>query len=430
MMQYETIPESIYYFIGNRNQIPIGNLGQLIRGLQEYGPYEKVHLRYQRIGILYLNNSMWNGKIAEVKKEIISKFQKFWHLSGLNIDDFVYNSADLSTLQEKVDEAIGQGLDGIVVTLPGDIASVYYRLKAYLINSNIPSQFIRYDKLSQRDIRFYTDNLVVQLFSKLGGRPWILSMDPEKGSDIIIGTGATRIGRENLFCFAMIFRKDGTMMWNEISPIVRKEEYLRHLKEIIIKAVKGFKQENPNWQVVKLTLHVSSKRPKISGGETEILESTIEELKCQNLISENVKFSILHINETHPYWLMGDPNNRYHPYEGIKVKLSSKRYLITISQPQQGRYEPTIPIPIKPLSVEIVKHNWTEEDFYQCSKEVIDEVYFLSKMNWRGFRGRNLPVTVNYPKLVARIIANINFYNGPQINTEGNRQLQIFPWFL
>jgi len=51
-------------------------------------------------------------------------------------------------------------------------------------------------------------------------------------------------------------------------------------------------------------------------------------------------------------------------------------------------------------------------------------------MNWRGFRGRNLPVTVNYPKLVARIIANVSFYDGPQINTEGNRKLQISPWFL
>jgi len=376
---------------------------------------------------------MWNGKIEEVKREIISKFQRFWHLSGLNIDDFVYDSADLSTLQEKVNEGIAHGLDGIVVILPGDMAPVYYRLKAYLINSNITSQFIRYDRydrLSQRNIRFYTDNLVVQLFSKLGGRPWVLSMDPEKGSDIIIGTGATRISKENLFCFAMIFRRDGTMMWNEISPIVNKEKYLRHLKEIIIKTVKDFKKKNPDWRVEKLTLHISSKRPKISGGETEILESTIEELKEQNLISENVKFSILHINETHPYWLMGDPNNRYHPYEGIKVKLSSKRYLITISQPQQGRYELEMPKPIKPLSVEIVKHNWTEEDFYQCSKEVIDEVYFLSKMNWRGFRGRNLPVTVNYPKLVARIIANINFYDGHRINTEGNRQLQISPWFL
>ena len=112
------------------------------------------------------------------------------------------------------------------------------------------------------------------------------------------------------------------------------------------------------------------------------------------------------------------------------MKLSSKRYLLVLSQPYQGRYELEMVTPIKPLSVEIVSHNWTSEEFYPSAHEVLDEIYYLSKMNWRGFRGRNLPVTVNYPKLVARIIANVNRYGGYPINTEGNRPLQITPWFL
>jgi len=311
---------------------------------------------------------------------------------------------------------------------------VYYKLKSYLIN-NVPSQFMNYYVLSSRilprnQLDFYTGNLLVQFISKLGGKPWVLNIDPERGSDIIIGTGATRVDSENLFCFAMVFKKDGTILWNEISPIIRREQYLIYLRDTVERVVKGFKENNPDWNVERLTLHVSGKRPKIRDGETKVLENTIEELKEQDLISHDVKFAILHLNETHPYWIMGDSNNRYHPYEGTKAKLSSKRYLLALSQPHQGRYGLEMVTPIKPLSVEIVSHNWTSEEFYPSAHEILDEIYYLSKMNWRGFRGRNLPVTVNYPKLVARIIANINRYGGYQINTENNRPLQTTPWFL
>jgi len=126
-----------------------------------------------------------------------------------------------------------------------------------------------------------------------------------------------------------------------------------------------------------MTLHVSGKRPKIRDGETKVLENTIEELKRQDLISQDAKFAIVHLNETHPYWIMGDPHNRYHPYEGTKIKLSSRKYLITLSQPDQKKEGLEMVSPIKPLSVEIVNHNWTSEEFYPLSHEVLNEIYYL-----------------------------------------------------
>lgn len=428
-MQYETISDGVNYYIGGGNQVPISNTRELIKGLRNYGPYQKPILGHNKIGLVYLDQSDWEYKIEETKDQINTKLQELWHLSDIKIEDFSYNSTDISIIKTKIDDAIGT-VDGIMVILLGKVPSVYFHLKSYLINSNIPSQFMRYDILSKRDLNFYTGNLLVQFIAKLGGKPWILNIDPEKGSDIIIGTGATRIDNENLFCFAMVFKKDGTMLWNEISPIIRKDQYLMYLKNTIEKVVKGFRENNPDWDVEKLTLHVSGKRPKIRNGETKILENTIEELKRQDLISQDAKFAILHLNETHPYWIMGDPHNRYHPYEGTKIKLSSKRYLLALSQPYQRRDGLEMVTPIRPLSIEIVSHNWTSEEFYLLGQEVLNEIYFLSKMNWRGFRGRNLPVTVNYPKLVARIIANINRYDSYQINTESNRSLQITPWFL
>ena len=433
-MEYEIIIGSVNYYIGGSTQVPISNTGELIRKLRDYGPYQKSPLRHNRIAFVYLDRGDWRGVIEKLKIQIAGKLGDIWHINNIDLSDFTYDSSDFDSIKTQIDKAIDSGVDAIMLILPGYMHNVYYKLKSYLIN-NIPSQFMNYYVLTSRifphnQLDFYTGNLLVQFISKLGGKPWILNIDPERGSDIILGTGATRIDNENLFCFAMVFKKDGTMLWNEISPIIRKEEYLTYLKESIEKAVKGFKENNPEWPVERLTLHVSGKRPKIRNGETKVLEDTIEELKGQDLISQDVKFAILHLNETHPYWIMGDSNNRYHPYEGTKVKLSSKRYLLALSQPHQGRYGLEMVPPIKPLSVEIVSHNWTSEEFYPSAHEILDEIYYLSKMNWRGFRGRNLPVTVNYPKLVARIIANVNRYGGYQINTEGNRPLQTIPWFL
>ena len=433
MMEYETIADNITYRIGNGSFAPISNTGELIRRLRNYGPYKNPSFRYNRIALIYASQ-IPNNTVEQLKSQINSKLNDVWHIYNIDISEFAYTSSHFNSIKSKIENAIDTGVDGIMIVLSGYMPSVYYKLKSYLINST-PSQFINYYVLSSRilpynQLNFYMGNLLVQFVSKLGGKPWILNINPEKGSDIIIGTGATRIDNENLFCFAMVFKKDGTMLWNEISPIIRRNQYLSYLKEIIKKAVKGFKENNPDWDVEKLTLHVSGKRPKIRNGETKILEETIEELKGEGLVSQDVKFTILHLNETHPYWIMGDSSNRFHPYEGTKVKLSSKRYLLALSQPHQGQYGIEMVTPIKPLSIEIVSHNWTSEEFYPSAHEVLDEIYYLSKMNWRGFRGRNLPVTVNYPKLVARIIANVNIYGGYQINTEGNRPLQITPWFL
>ena len=433
MMEYETITDNITYRIGNGSFAPISNTGELIRLLKVYGPYEIPSFRYNQIAFIY-DSQIPSNIVEQLKSQVNSKLDEVWHIHNISISEFPYASSDFNSIKSQIDSAIDTGIDGIIIVLPGYMPSVYYKLKSYLIN-NVPSQFMNYYVLSSRilpynQLNFYMANLFVQFVSKLGGKPWILNIDPEKGSDIIIGTGATRIDDENLFCFAMVFKKDGTMLWGEISPIIRKNQYLTYLKETIEKVVIGFKENNPDWYVEKLTLHVSGKRPKIRDGETKILEETIEDLKEQELVSQDVKFAILHLNETHPYWIMGDSNNKYHPHEGTKVKLSSKRYLIALSQPHQGRYGLEMVTPIKPLSVEIVSHNWTSKEFYTSAHEVLDEIYYLSKMNWRGFRSRNLPVTVNYPKLVAKIIANTNRYGGYQINTEGNRSLQITPWFL
>ncbi|AAB89939.1 Piwi domain-containing protein [Archaeoglobus fulgidus] len=427
MMEYKIVENGLTYRIGNGASVPISNTGELIKGLRNYGPYEVPSLKYNQIALIH--NNQFSSLINQLKSQISSKIDEVWHIHNINISEFIYDSPHFDSIKSQVDNAIDTGVDGIMLVLPEYNTPLYYKLKSYLINS-IPSQFMRYDILSNRNLTFYVDNLLVQFVSKLGGKPWILNVDPEKGSDIIIGTGATRIDNVNLFCFAMVFKKDGTMLWNEISPIVTSSEYLTYLKSTIKKVVYGFKKSNPDWDVEKLTLHVSGKRPKMKDGETKILKETVEELKKQEMVSRDVKYAILHLNETHPFWVMGDPNNRFHPYEGTKVKLSSKRYLLTLLQPYLKRNGLEMVTPIKPLSVEIVSDNWTSEEYYHNVHEILDEIYYLSKMNWRGFRSRNLPVTVNYPKLVAGIIANVNRYGGYPINPEGNRSLQTNPWFL
>jgi argonaute family protein len=359
--------------------------------------------------------------------KIINTFSSLFH-SEIEIVEKAYEDVSYGELKKHINSAIDENTNGIITLLEGVNPHLYYKLKSYFLTNGVPSQFIRYDKIASKDGRefeYYLNNASLQLFAKLGGKPWKIYVDPEKGSDIIIGTGATRVDSKNVFCFAMIFKKDGTLAWNEVSPLVDSSNYETQLKRVIVDAIDGFKESNPDWDLARITLHISSKRPKQRKGEANIIEDALSEMKGEGKINSDTKYCILHVSDSAPFWILGPENpHYYHPPEGIKVRLNSKRYLISITHP----YKPHTPI--SPLSVEIVNHNWMSEEFGRLSREVINEVYYLSKMNWRGFKAKNTPVTTDYPKLVAKLIGSANQYGERIRFGEEHRKLQTTPWFL
>jgi len=215
-MEYEIITGNINYYIGGNTQVPISNTGELIGKLRDYGPYQKPSLRHNRIAFVYLDREDWKDLIEKLKTQISEKLDDIWHINNTDLSDLTYDSSDFDSIKTQIDKAIDSGVDAIMLILPGYMPNVYYKLKSYLIN-NVSSQFMNHYVLTNRilpynQLDYYTGNLLVQFISKLGGKPWVLNIDPERGSDIIIGTGATRIDNENLFCFAMVFKKDGTML--------------------------------------------------------------------------------------------------------------------------------------------------------------------------------------------------------------------------
>jgi hypothetical protein len=56
-------------------------------------------------------------------------------------------------------------------------------------------------------------------------------------------------------------------------------------------------------------------------------------------------------------------------------------------------------------------------------KELLDQVYQFSRMYYKSVKQQNLPVTISYPEMVARIFT---WFEGDSLNTFGKSNM----WFL
>ena len=78
------------------------------------------------------------------------------------------------------------------------------------------------------------------------------------------------------------------------------------------------------------------------------------------------------------------------------------------------------PLPIK---IKFKSSNYEKINDINVVRELIDQVYQFSRMYWKSVRQRNMPVTIEYSELVAKMIAHFE-----------NKELDPFArnslWFL
>jgi argonaute family protein len=322
--------------------------------------------------------------------------------------------------------------DIIFVILPNNLPKdkkdeIYFKGKLLLSSQGMPSQFLSANKINEviekGSLGYYLQNLSLSIYAKIGRKPWVLHRTESVGSDIILGVGGTRINGRNYFAFTTLFERNGAFDWWSADIPNDPEndvEYIELLKNQIITAIKDFKRQNPDYSIERISFHISGKRP----GKLEKLAIT----KAMKDLSEVFKYGIFHINTTSPLWIMNENNglNFYHPPKGLKVKLSSKDFLIVTDEPKRNPRAP-----IGPTRVTLIEHNFKDEEFKNVHM-MVKEVYYLTRMNWRGFRAKNVPVSVYYPRLIAWFLEKFKRYDdGNYLNTlRSNLPLKTRAWFL
>ena len=85
------------------------------------------------------------------------------------------------------------------------------------------------------------------------------------------------------------------------------------------------------------------------------------------------------------------------------VRLSSRQAILATDGRRpysRRRYVGT------PTMLEITMDKESTMDFREFPR-LVEQVYRLSYVNWRGFNARTIPITINYSYLIARLLGNL-----------------------
>lgn len=267
---------------------------------------------------------------------------------------------------------------------------VHYRLKEILLNRNCTSQTIKSSTITVADDKFAISlpNISVALLAKLNGIPWRLKKPIE--NELIVGVGAFKHLSTNVQYLGSSFSFDNSGRFNRFEYFTKSDTDL--LAGSIMSSIRDFKNENK--KISRLVIHFYK---TMSEKELQPIQEGLDNLGL------DIPVFIVSIikTEADDIFVYDDAYKQLMPLSGTHIKIGENKYLLfnnarykTGMTPAE-KYHFPIKLTIKSVPAEALREVET--------KQLIDQVYQFSRMYWRSIKQQNLPVTVKYPEMVAKI---------------------------
>ena len=363
------------------------------RGLRRFGPYDLEHLQKDVIKcIVFYPSGKENVKEILIKGLISGEgyfngFESLFRIPIKFIDEFSYSENDFEILIKNV-IAEYHDIDLVYFLLEKRKPEIYRKSKFLFISSGIPSQMICIDTLLNiQGLQFILENIALASYAKIGGIPWTISTKKDENI-LLMGVSRTKDEKGFLVGFVTIFTYNGDfLLLNSAAPVIEWEEYLENLSELLISSIKEFKMKvgDPS----KIILHLSKKPGK---KEIDAIKSALD---------EDVPYALVHINDFSNFRVFDSTHPTYVPPKGLMVRLSSHEALLVNRGRMNGWTKIGVP---RVLNVRMDKRsNINSAEFL----DLVRHVYDLSHVNWRGFNAESIPITLNYSRLIARVIRDI-----------------------
>jgi hypothetical protein len=291
-----------------------------------------------------------------------------------------------------------------------NIDSVYYKIKELLLHHGITSQVIYSDNVNNPSFNYFLPNIAIALLAKLGGIPWRLYR-PIK-SDLVIGIGADRssVERDKFIGNAFCFQNDGRFKGFNAFEKDNADALADSIKNVIEKYI----AENKGCE--RLIIHYYKQMNK---EEEEPIR------KVLNHLNLSLPYVIITIYDTlsKDYVIFDWSYEGKMPQSGTFIKTKWDEYILcnnTRYSISTGTRLEGFPLPIK---IKLKSSNYEKINDINVVRELIDQVYQFTRMYWKSVRQRNMPVTIEYSKLVAKMISHFE-----------NKELEPFTrnslWFL
>ena len=291
-----------------------------------------------------------------------------------------------------------------------EIDQVYYKLKELLLHYEITSQVIYRNNIDNPSFNFFLPNIAIALLAKLGGIPWRLYR-PIK-NDLVIGIGADRSmsARNKYVGNAFCFTNDGSF--------IGFNAFEKNNADALADSIKGAITEYllKNKGADRLVIHYYK---KMSKAEEKPIRNVLHRLNL------SLPYVILTINNTlsKDYVLFDNLFDGKMPQSGTFIKIKWNEFILC-NNTRYSKYTGTkiesFPLPIK---IKFKSFNYEKLDDMNVIRELIDQVYQFSRMYWKSVRQRNMPVTIEYSEIIARMIEHFE-----------NKELEPFIrntlWFL
>lgn len=377
------IPKPNYFYYQDRRARSFYNVA-----VKEQKPYSFDKFSDKTINILVLTPTIYEGSTDEFVAKIKPILTEVFHLAKVNFDT-ITAILPKQTYIDAIDEKLSNKVYDLAIVIVSQKDKVnykinnspYYTSKAKLLNQKVPTQKITIETIRRID-NLLLEGIALNLYSKLGGVAWAVEQTQREKIEIVIGISSTvDFNKNRIIGFANIFDYNGNYLIGDCSYLSTQESYLENLKNYLIEVIKrvieikGIEKNDK----FRLVFHLS----KEAGKDTELkaIEYALEIYK-----DYQIQFGIVHLSFEHNLRLIADKGNN-EVTRGTFVQLSNSQALLHFGNKTKT-----------PVLVRLDKRSQFR-DIYDISKQVL----FFSHLCYRNFRAANVPVTIKYPSLMAKL---------------------------
>ncbi len=398
-----------YYYQGRTGS---GMFNERLKNLKPYN-FDKFS-NDTTINILVLTPTIHEGTTDEFLNRLKNTLVSYFYLTKVVFDIQLVNT-NQETFSDVIDNKIQRDDYNLAVVIMAEQdkrfpipQSPYYTSKARLLNRRIPTQKILIDTMKKQD---YNDTMLhaiaLNIFSKLGGIAWVVEQTQKEKIELIIGISSTVDSYKNrLIGFANVFDYDGNYLIGDCSHLSTKETYLDNLLAYLINIISEIiKIKSVSvGENIRLIFHLT----KEAGKKTEI--KAIEEA-IKHFSDYKIQFGIVHLSFNHNLRIYAGKGQE-DVTRGTFIQISTLQALLHFGNKTRT-----------PVLARLDQRS-TYKDIYDISKQVL----FFTHLCYRNFSPANVPVTIKYPALMAKLtseLMQVDRWNEKELN-----KIKDLPWFI
>jgi argonaute-like protein implicated in RNA metabolism and viral defense len=373
-----------------------------MKGISQFGPYDKNIFPKKEVSPAIVYPSVFGKAVKRFTESFIkglgiyAGFRKWFRIDIGKFDEYSIKSLTSETYDDKLKEVVTKNYDIVFIIVEEETRSpqLYSLIKTILLGNGIPCQVIRSTTINAFDdqLQWILANIALSSYAKIGGTPWVINS--REDAEIVLGMSrAMDKNKKVIVGFVTIFKHNGDfILIHSKSPVTTWEEYEKGLERLVYDAIREYEKKEGTPSSLVFHFHKRTGRKEIAAVKNAI-----------NKLNLDIKYALLHLNSYSNYRIFDPTDITYIPLTGLAVWMSSHQAILITDGRRQSSKRPYIGTP---HVLEVTMDRESTMSFKEFPR-LVEQVYRFSYVNWRGFNARTVPITINYPYLIARLVGNL-----------------------